>query len=195
MNGKITLKEWQEKLDNLNKWREGQRGPDGKNKVINDVCNAVKGYVHYNPGVIFSLAKKKGKVLDVGCGDHAQWKSVMKDCEYTGIDPVCEDKEKNILKMMGEEIAGKLLINSFDHVICFSTLQHCYNPDNFLEGIRYVLRQEGYLYMTVVLFGKGGLYTYEFTEADIYDLMERHNFKIDFDFCFNGVMYLMAKQK
>lgn len=86
----------------------------------------------------------KGNILDVGCGngDFATV-STIKLTEYYGIDPIVLECQYHFpfLRATGEFLPFKR--NSFDNIICISTLDHLISPTKFFEEARRVLKKNG----------------------------------------------------
>lgn len=176
----ITKKEWQEKLDNLQEWRKQRTDSD---KIMHKE-------IHYDPTVIFNMKFFGGKVLDIGCGETGM-ASEMPLAEYTGIDPLFENKEKNIIKGIGENLPFEDL--AFGTIICLSTLQHCLDYEKLLLEAFRVLEVGGNIYFTVCLDKNvNSLTTYNFTGSwSVLHEIKKY-FTIMYNFEHNQVAYIIA---
>jgi SAM-dependent methyltransferase len=93
-----------------------------------------------------------GKILDVGCGQKP-YKKLFNFTEYLGIDiqPTQgghshKDEEIDIF-YDGKKFPLKEA--EFDSVICSQVLEHVFEPDLFIKEINRVLKNNGYLLLTV----------------------------------------------
>lgn len=93
----------------------------------------------------------KGRVLDVGCGSKPYENIFYMASEYIGVDT-----RKSGHNHINEEIDiyydGKTLPfknNEFDSVVTFEVLEHVFNPNEFIEEISRVLKNGGFLLLTV----------------------------------------------
>jgi len=97
----------------------------------------------------------KGKILDVGCG-YGHILYVLKKhygCEVLGIEP-SQEAAKAGEEAFGIPIKPVLLEefnfdSKFDLVLCSHTLEHVEDPLAFLNHIRNLLKDDGFLYLEV----------------------------------------------
>lgn len=90
-----------------------------------------------------------GALLDVGCGTKP-YQRYFSVSNYTGLDI---DSETTRARACADILydGGKFPIEAqrFDSVICNQVLEHVFNPDDFLQEINRVMKDEGKLLLTV----------------------------------------------
>lgn len=100
---------------------------------------------------------KNPKVLEVGCGDGFFLKALI-DLKFTknvfGVEP----SSKMVLKA-DSALRSKIKVdvfksnlfpkNSFDLVLCFHTLDHMFNPKEFIQGAQTMLKKNGHIVVVV----------------------------------------------
>lgn len=152
----------------------------------------------YELNKFISLFNKKSKILDVGCGSG---RDVQYFIEY-GLDPVGIDlsdsmlkeattrvKDGNILKMDMKNL--KFKENNFDGIWCCVTLSHIKKKEllTILKEFKRVLKQKGYLYISVKKGDKEGfetdekynnlpLYLAYYSKEEIENLLKKAGFTI-----------------
>lgn len=142
---------------------------------------------------------KNPKVLEVGCGNGFFLKA-LKDMKFTknifGVEP----SSKMALEA-DSALRSKIKINifklnlfpknSFNLILCFHTLDHMFNPKEFVEGAHSMLRKNGYV--VVVVHDTEGLsvkmfrenspifdieHIYLFNKKTLSEIFLRHKFEI-----------------
>ena len=128
------------------------------------------------------------KILDVGCGISTVLHFI--DGKKYGIDPLADEykrlyrypKEINIQKGFSENISFS--DDYFDVVFCSNVLDHVTDPQKTIEEIRRVLKNRGYLILTVEIFKeeieRDLAHPYSFTKKDVHSLL-RGKFKTTFE--------------
>ena len=148
---------------------------------------------------IWNKIPKNPKVLEVGCGNGFFLKA-LKELKFTknvfGVepsskmvlqaDPILRNKIKiNIFK---RNLFPK---NSFDLVLCFHTLDHMVDPNEFIRGTQSLLRKNGYVVvvvhdtegLSVKLFGERSAifdieHIYLFNKKTLSEIFLRNKFKV-----------------
>lgn len=135
-------------------------------------------------------------VLDVGCGIGEYILYLQKEGrKCIGVDPLwdtsllrarknaeIEGLDIHLCQSLGESLPVKS--NSFDMVLCISTLQHVRDSSQTLCEIRRVLKNDGLILISVPqtvrksTFKKMGIYTCHFNIRIINDLLTRSGFVI-----------------
>ena len=126
-----------------------------------------KKYAHY----------LKGKVLDIGCGSKPYRKYLLAVHEYVGMDENREVKPDVLGAAQNIAFSGEY----FDSVICTEVLEHLPEPQIAIQEIRRVLKNGGFLYLTVPQ--EWSLHYepndfYRFTKFGIKYLLEKNEFEI-----------------
>jgi SAM-dependent methyltransferase len=115
-------------------------------KTYFDLINKIKNNLPKSP-----------KVLEVGCGDGFFLKALM-DLKFTknvfGVEPSLKmaleanQAMKNKIKI---DVFRKNLFpkDSFDLILCFHTLDHMFDPKEFIDGAREMLKKNGYIIVVV----------------------------------------------
>ena len=148
---------------------------------------------------IWNKVPKNPKVLEVGCGNGFFLKA-LKELKFTknvfGVepsskmvlqaDPILRNKIKiNIFK---RNLFPK---NSFDLVLCFHTLDHMINPNEFIRGAQFLLKKNGYVVvvvhdtdgLSVKLFGEDSAifdieHIYLFNKKTLSEIFLKNKFKV-----------------
>ncbi len=101
------------------------------------------------------LLHKKGKVLDIGCGNGGFLKSLSKHkelclygSELQGKSAQRAAQHKNIKLNIGPFSRQAYHNLSFDMITLFHVFEHLSNPSHTLEDIDYLLKEGGYLVMS-----------------------------------------------
>lgn len=91
------------------------------------------------------LRKKRGNLLDIGCGNSPYRHLVHKDCEYIGIDIENQSdfdyENKNISYFNGSDIPMK--DSSIESFICTEVLEHIYDPKKIIAEMHRILTVDG----------------------------------------------------
>lgn len=127
------------------------------------LCN-YKDQVPYLIKTYFSLISKfkdnlpkNPKVLEVGCGNGFFLKALI-DLKFTknvfGVEP-----SSKMVSEADSSLQGKIKVdifraelypsNSFDLILCFHTLDHMFDPKEFVLGARKMLKKNGYVIVVV----------------------------------------------
>lgn len=142
---------------------------------------------------------KNPKVLEVGCGNGFFLKALV-DLNFTknvlGIEP----SSKMVLET-DLAVQGKIKVNifksnlfsknSFDLILCFHTLDHMFDPKEFVKGAHSMLRKNGYVVvvvhdtegLSVKLFGEKSAifdieHIYLFNKKTLKKIFLKHKFKV-----------------
>lgn len=90
-----------------------------------------------------------GDLLDVGCGTKP-YKQLFDVSSYTGLDiDSALTRELGIADNVYDGGRFPYDDGSFDSALCNQVLEHVFNPDEFLQEIRRVLKSKGRLLLTV----------------------------------------------
>lgn len=97
------------------------------------------------------LKDKKGRVLDVGCGDSPYRHALNSSCTYTGIDIKNQAKfdydRKDIIYFKGKKIPLK--DSSIDSIICTEVMEHLEKPSELAVEMCRVLKKNGTAFITI----------------------------------------------
>lgn len=157
-------------------------------KTYFDLISKIKGNLPKNP-----------KVLEVGCGNGFFLKALV-DLGFTknvfGIEPSSKmaSKAEPILKgKIKVDIfkSGLFPKNTFDLVLCFHTLDHMFDPNEFVKGAYQMLKKNGYAVvvvhdtegLSVKLFGERSAifdieHIYLFNKKTLRDIFVKNKFKV-----------------
>jgi len=117
-----------------------------------------------------------GRLLDIGCGN-SPYRKLISCQSYMGIDGLPDVKPDVAARC--ESIPCKE--KRFDAVICTELLEHLPEPEKALKEIKRVLKEGGYLYLTVpqswCLHYEPDDY-FRFTKYGIKYLLEKNGFEI-----------------
>jgi len=168
-------------------------------------CN-YKDQIPYLIKTYFKLVKqiendlpKNPKVLEVGCGNGFFLKALT-DLDFTknvfGIEPSfkmlleADSALRNKIKtnVFKPDLFPK---NTFDLILCFHTLDHMYDPNEFIRETYAMLKKDGYVIivvhdtegLSVKLFGEKSAifdieHIYLFNKKTLGDIFERNRFKV-----------------
>ena len=91
---------------------------------------------------------KDRKILDVGCRDHNAYSKLNElGLIWTGIDIKPTHPQGEIITM--DMVDLKFIDNSFDIIFICHSLEHCENPIKALREFNRVLKEEGYLFISL----------------------------------------------
>lgn len=122
-----------------------------------------------------------GKTLDVGCGTQP-YRELFTVETYVGLE--IDSPQARIRKKADFFYDGKkfpFMDRSFDSVISNQVFEHVFNPDEFLEEIRRVLKPGGTLVMTVPFIWEEHEAPYDFGRYSSFGLksiLEKHSFEV-----------------
>jgi SAM-dependent methyltransferase len=123
----------------------------------------------------------QGVILDVGCGSKPYQKLFQCD-KYIGLDiDSPHSRERAIADYFYDGNTFPLEDESFDAVIFSQVLEHVFNPDEFLNEVRRVLRKNGKLLITVPFVWDEHEQPYDYARYSSFGLkyiLEKHGFKI-----------------
>lgn len=92
------------------------------------------------------MKNKKGKLLDIGCGDSPYEYMLSQDCEYIGIDIENQSdfdyKNNKISYFNGSDIP--LENESVNYFICTEVIEHVIDPKKLISEMKRVLTADGY---------------------------------------------------
>lgn len=106
--------------------------------------------------------KKKGLVLDVGCGTGylANWlgqngyKTIGIDSSKAGIKLSRKNKNKNTFFICGDILQiKKKFHNKFDVVFCIEVIEHVFAPRDLLLALEKVVKKDGYVFISTPYHG------------------------------------------
>ncbi|MBU2640085.1 MAG: class I SAM-dependent methyltransferase [Nanoarchaeota archaeon] len=127
-------------------------------KVWDKIAESWYGFRHWPTKGVKKLVWKKGKILDVGCGNCRNLLP-FKEMECYGVDfsdGVLEQAKKYIKKHnlnvnLKKADMTKLPFKdkSFDYILSLATLHHLKNPENGIKEIYRVLKIGGQAYITI----------------------------------------------
>lgn len=142
---------------------------------------------------------KNPKVLEVGCGNGFFLKALV-DLGFTksvfGIEPSSKmilEADPSLKDRIKVNIFKSTLFpkNSFDLILCFHTLDHMVDPNEFIKGAYSLLRKNGYVIvvvhdtqgLSVKLFGEDSPifdieHIYLFNKKNLSEIFQRNNFKV-----------------
>lgn len=153
-------------------------------RLINDI----KKFLPENP-----------KVLEVGCGNGFFMKALI-DSGLTknvfGVEP-----SKTMVSQADSSVKNKIKVNifkpnlfpnnAFNLILCFHTLDHMVDPNQFIEGAKTILRKNGYIIivahdtegLSVKLFGEKSAifdveHIYLFNNKTLRKIFARNGFKV-----------------
>jgi len=135
---------------------EGYIGAYNKKATIHK--NSILYYIwcKLTGNYVINLWKKKGKILDVGCGG-GQYIETFKQL---GLDAYGTEVDRNsfeICKKMGlkvfygeiKDIKSKLKKMSFDHIFVSQVLEHIENPKDFIKNLKHISKEGTSIYISV----------------------------------------------
>lgn len=168
-------------------------------------CN-YKDQIPYLIKTYFKIVKqiekdlpKNPRILEVGCGNGFFLKA-LKDSGFTSNIFGVEPSSKMVLEA-GADLRNKIKINifklnlfpknSFDLILCFHTLDHMFDPNEFIKGAFSMLKKNGHIIvvvhdtegLSVKLFGeKSAIFDVEhvflFNKKTLKEIFLRSNFRV-----------------
>lgn len=141
---------------------------------------------------------KNPKVLEVGCGNGFFLKA-LKDLNFTqnvfGVEPsykMVSKADSSIRNRIKIDVFNSNLFpkNSFDLALCFHTLDHMIDPNDFIKGANSMLKKNGYVIvvvhdtqgLSVKLFGESSAifdveHIYLFNKKTLREIFIKNQFK------------------
>ncbi len=122
-----------------------------------------------------------GKVLDIGCGNKPYRHMIVCD-DYIGLE--VDTPQNRLSKSADVYYDGESLpfeTHTFDSIISTQVLEHVFEPEIFLEEAHKVLKDDGFLLLTVPLFWPEHEKPYDYgryTSMAIKYVLEKHNFEL-----------------
>lgn len=173
-----------------------------------DYTQKIHLYENSIPKSLLRLIEKKEKInlLDLGCGDGAilytlKKMNLLRNKKVFAVD-ISEERIKRVKKIdntfhcfVSDACNLSKIINhhSIDIVIASQVIEHVVDPEVFINEIKQVLKEDGFLYITTVFKKKWGWYFYrnnnkwvldpthlrEYTsDKELLDILKKYNFKI-----------------
>ncbi len=123
-----------------------------------------------------------GDCLDVGCGKKP-YKHLFTTNQYIGMDieQTGHTHQNEDIDVFYDGITFPFPNERFDSIICNQVLEHVFNPDEFLNEINRVLKQGGYILLTVPFVWDEHEQPYDFARYSSFGLksiFEKHGFKV-----------------
>jgi SAM-dependent methyltransferase len=136
------------------------------------LATAVKSYAPY----------LSGRLLDVGCGRKPYERYFHVD-EYVGLDIESErSRSAGVADYYYDGHRFPFDDSSFDAILCNQVLEHVFNPDEFLEEMRRVLRPGGAVALTIPFVWDEHEQPFDYARYSSFGLralFERHGFRIE----------------
>lgn len=123
----------------------------------------------------------EGRLLDVGCG-RKPYRGLFQTNEYVGLE--IDTPENRANKQADFYYDGNkfpFVSDEFDGVICNQVLEHVFTPDQFLDEIHRVLKNDGLLLLTVPFVWDEHEQPWDFARYSSFglkNLVERNGFEI-----------------
>lgn len=122
-----------------------------------------------------------GKLLDIGCGQKP-YKPLFNVDEYIGLEyDTPENRRYKRAEFFYNGESFPFENEKFDCAICNQVLEHVFNPDNFLQEINRILKQNSYLLLTVPFVWDEHEQPYDFARYSSFGLkhmLEKNGFEI-----------------
>lgn len=123
-----------------------------------------------------------GSLLDVGCGTKPYQRYFLVD-KYTGLDiDSATTRERACADVLYDGGNFPLEAQQFDSVLCNQVLEHVFNPDDFLQEINRVLKDDGRLLLTVPFVWDEHEQPYDFARYSSFGLkflLEKNGFTVE----------------
>lgn len=124
--------------------------------------------------------KIKGRLLDVGCGNKP-YKDLFTVSEYIGLEIASAQHSQADCFYNGKRF--QFGNDAFDSIICNQVVEHVFNPDEFFEELRRVLKPGGYLLLTVPFVWDEHEQPNDYARYSSYGIsfmLEKHGFKLEY---------------
>ncbi len=164
----------------------------------NQIPYLIKTYLNIIKN-IGNKVPKNPKVLEVGCGNGFFLKA-LKESKFTknvfGVEPSSKmvlEADPSLRNKIKINIFKRNLFpkNSFDLILCFHTLDHMIDPNEFIRGAQSLLKKDGYVVvvvhdtdgLSVKLFGENSPifdieHIYLFNKKTLSEIFVRNKFKV-----------------
>jgi SAM-dependent methyltransferase len=124
----------------------------------------------------------QGRLLDIGCGTKP-YQQLFAVTAYIGLD-IDSDRTRSLGVADHLYDGGQFPFenDSFDSALCNQVLEHVFNPDEFLEEVRRVLKPGGRLLLTIPFVWDEHEQPYDFARYSSFGLavlLRRHGFDIE----------------
>jgi SAM-dependent methyltransferase len=147
-------------------------------------------YEHY-ARYAWAATRVRGDVLDIACGTGYGARLLDAHARVAGVD-----RDMDAVKLARARAAGKFLVaevppipftdDAFDFVVCFETVEHISDDDDFIREIARVLRPGGQLLVSTpnkTVSAPGGVpvnpwHVREYTLASLTELVERAGLEV-----------------
>ena len=125
--------------------------------------------------------KITGRTLDIGCGSKP-YKLLYQSSEYVGLE--LDTQENKSLKDADYYYDGNKFPfkdDDFDSIVANEVFEHVFNPDNFLNEIKRILKKDGKLFMTIPFVWDEHEQPFDYARYSSYgikSILEKHGFEI-----------------
>jgi SAM-dependent methyltransferase len=132
-------------------------------------------------GISLISRQVSGKVLDIGCGQKP-YAHLFSSSEYVGLEiDLPENRAKGIADVYYKGNNFPLHSKEFDWALCTQVLEHVFNPDEFLSEVSRILKDGGYLFLTVPFVWDEHEQPHDYARYSSFGikyLLEKHGFEI-----------------
>ncbi len=122
-----------------------------------------------------------GNVLDIGCGTKP-YQNLFPCKSYTGLEiDTPEMRKVSEIEYFYDGHTFPFKNETYDSIICNQTLEHVFNPDEFLEETNRVIKRGGKILLTIPFVWDEHSQPYDYARYSSFGLahlMKNHSFKI-----------------